>query len=67
MNLTTNLGQLENTELVRRLNETDLAYLIKHALIQETALASLLNQERTQPIEFRDLPLTGPTELALAA
>lgn len=40
------LLRLETTELVRRLNEVDPAYLFKHALVQDTARASLLNQER---------------------
>lgn len=40
------LNHLEASELVRRLNEEDLAYLFKHALVQDTAQESLLKQER---------------------
>lgn len=40
------LVQVEQAELVRRLNETDLAYLFKHNLIQETAYSSLLLHDR---------------------
>lgn len=40
------LHQLENSELVRRLREPDLAYLFQHTLIQETTRNTLLNQER---------------------
>lgn len=40
------LERLESVDLIRRLNEADLAYLFKHALVQDTASASLLNHER---------------------
>lgn len=40
------LSRLETSELVRRLNEADPAYLFKHGLVQDTAYTSLLNQER---------------------
>lgn len=42
----TQLARLEASELVRRLREEELAYLFKHALVQDTARASLLLQER---------------------
>ena len=42
------LVQVEQAELVRRLNETDLAYLFKHNLIQETAYSSLLLHDRKE-------------------
>ncbi len=44
--LTTSLTHLESSDLVRRLNESELAYWIRHALVQETAQESLLKQER---------------------
>ncbi len=44
--LDTQLARLEASELVRRLKEEELAYLIKHGLVQETARASLLLHER---------------------
>jgi len=44
--LETCLERLERTDLVRRLNDPELSYLIRHTLVQETATASLLNQER---------------------
>lgn len=44
--LISNLNQLEASELTRRLREEDLTYLFKHALVQDTAYASLLLQER---------------------
>ncbi len=40
------LERLESAELIRRLYDLERAYLIKHALLQETATASLLLQER---------------------
>lgn len=46
MTLPRALYHLESSDLVRRLNEADLAYLIKHTLVQETAQASLLKQDR---------------------
>lgn len=44
--LETQLSHLETRDLVRRLNELDLAYLFKHGLVQDTVRASLLNHER---------------------
>src|SRR5438552_18625050 len=46
MDITAPLTQLETTELVRRLQDTELAYLFKHALVQDTAYTSLLKNER---------------------
>ncbi len=46
MNLVEPLARLEHTELVRRLDELDVSYLFKHALVQDTAYASLLKHER---------------------
>lgn len=46
MDLSASLMQLESSDLVRRLNESELAYLIKHALVQDTAQESLLKNER---------------------
>ncbi len=40
------LSTLETTDLVRRLDDADLAFIIKHALVQETAYGSLLKHER---------------------
>lgn len=48
MNLEPQLLQLEQTQLVRRLAEPDLAYAFKHVLIQEVAYESLLRQDRKQ-------------------
>jgi predicted ATPase len=42
------LAQLENAQLVRRLNEEELAYLFKHALTQESAYESLLRKKRRE-------------------
>ncbi|MGB8645768.1 MAG: hypothetical protein WCF84_11065 [Anaerolineae bacterium] len=44
--LESSLVQLEQAQLVHRLAEPDLAYLFKHALVQDTAYASLLKRER---------------------
>ncbi len=44
--LETCLERLETTDLVRRLLDPELSYLIRHTLVQETVTASLLNQER---------------------
>lgn len=44
--LETQLAQLEQSELVRRLDDSDMAYLFKHTLVQETARSGLLNHER---------------------
>ncbi|MDL1895437.1 hypothetical protein FBQ82_04140 [Anaerolineae bacterium CFX7] len=46
MNFNSALNQLESSDLVRRLHEEELAYLFKHALVQDTAYASLLKNER---------------------
>ncbi len=46
MDLTRHLTRLETTQLVRRLDELDMVYLFKHALVQDTAYASLLKNER---------------------
>ena len=40
------LTQLENAQLVRRLDELDLAFIFKHALTQESAYQSLLREDR---------------------
>lgn len=44
--LTRQLGQLENIQLVRRLNDADPAYMFKHVLAQETTYQSLLVKTR---------------------
>lgn len=46
MELSISLTHLESSDLVRRLREQELAYLFKHALVQDTARASLLLHER---------------------
>lgn len=46
MNLTSPLTQLQAIELIRRLNDLDPAYMIRHALVQDTAYSSLLKNER---------------------
>ncbi|TAH48104.1 MAG: tetratricopeptide repeat protein [Chloroflexota bacterium] len=46
MKLAEPLARLEITELIRRLDELDVAYLFKHALVQDTAYSSLLRNER---------------------
>src|SRR5512135_2453460 len=46
--LTTQLEQLENVQLVRRLPEEELAYLFKHALTQESAYESILLKRRRE-------------------
>lgn len=46
MQLSTSLTHLESAELVRRLREQDLAYVIKHALVQDTVQESLLKNDR---------------------
>lgn len=45
MNLSRPLAQLQAIELIRPLAETD-AYMIRHALVQDTAYTSLLKNER---------------------
>lgn len=44
--LTRQLGILENTQLVRRLGDPDLAYQFKHVLAQETTYQSMLVKRR---------------------
>ena len=46
MNLEAKLTQLERAELLRRLEQEDIAYIFKHALTQETAYQSLLLKRR---------------------
>jgi tetratricopeptide (TPR) repeat protein len=46
--LVEDLKQLATAELVRELNEPEAAYQFKHALIQDTAYASLLKKDRKQ-------------------
>lgn len=47
LNLDTNLLELENASLVRRLDDLDRTYAFKHTLTQETAYDSLLRTKRT--------------------
>lgn len=46
MNLSPTFTRLEFADLVRRLNDADLAYIFKHGLVQETAYSSMLKQDR---------------------
>ncbi len=46
MELSTSLTHLEASDLVRRLKDSEPAYSIKHALVQDTAQESLLKNER---------------------
>lgn len=46
MTLTTQLHQLEHSQLVRRADEPTAAYSFKHILVQETAYSSLLKGDR---------------------
>ncbi|HEX7587310.1 MAG TPA: hypothetical protein VF478_03260 [Anaerolineae bacterium] len=46
MDLLSQLAQLESAEIVHRAAEDELAYLFKHALMQDTAYASLLRKTR---------------------
>lgn len=46
MKLDRHLSQLENAELVLRLEEEELAFIFKHALLQNTAYESLLKNDR---------------------
>lgn len=46
LRMETQLVRLEGSDLVRRLQEPELSYIFKHALVQDTANASLLHQER---------------------
>src|SRR6476646_10645116 len=52
MPLYTELEKLEGSDLVRRLSEQELAYLFKHALVQDTAYASLLKHDRKELHRF---------------
>lgn len=47
-NLRTQLDQLENTQLLRRLTDEELTYLFKHTLTQESAYESLLQKTRRE-------------------
>ena len=40
------LTNIESAQLIRRIDEPDLAYLFKHALVQDTAYESLLKHDR---------------------
>src|SRR3972149_3629521 len=46
MDLDNHLSQLENAQLVHRLHEEELAFIFKHALLQNTAYESLLKNDR---------------------
>lgn len=46
MNPSHHLAQLEETQLLRRLDESASSYLFKHALVQDTAYQSVLKNER---------------------
>ena len=46
MNLSTELKELENTDLIRRASEAELVYWFKHGLVQDTAYSSLLKNDR---------------------
>lgn len=46
MKIDRHLSQLENAELVLRLEEEELAFIFKHALLQNTAYESLLKNDR---------------------
>src|SRR5919202_1691026 len=48
MDLDTTLAEIENAQLVRRLDEFDPAYFFKHNLTQETAYHSLLLKKRRE-------------------
>ncbi len=48
MNLDRSLAQLENSQLIRRAEDLDVAYAFKHTLSQETAYASLLVKKRRE-------------------
>jgi predicted ATPase len=50
--LKSQLDQLENVQLVRRLPEEELAYLFKHALTQESAYESILLKKRREIHRF---------------
>lgn len=46
MNLDSHLSQLENAELVHRLEEEELSFIFKHVLLQNSAYESLLKYDR---------------------
>lgn len=46
VNVSAALNEIEHAELIRRVLDPELAYLFKHALVQETAHTSLLRQKR---------------------
>jgi predicted ATPase len=48
MRLEGDLARLENSQLVRRSDDFELAYVFKHTLSQETAYSSLLVKRRRQ-------------------
>ncbi len=48
MNLNTSLAQLETAQLVRRVDDPELAYQFKHALTQDSAYESLLKSDRVR-------------------
>ncbi len=48
MNLDRSLAELENSQLIRRAEDLDVAYAFKHTLSQETAYASLLVKKRRE-------------------
>ena len=48
MNLDTSLTQLEIAQLVRRVDDPELAYQFKHVLTQDSAYASLLKSQRVE-------------------
>lgn len=51
MNLDVSLAQLETADLVRRTDETELAYKFRHALTQDSAYALLLIDQAIQSME----------------
>ncbi|MGE5261743.1 MAG: hypothetical protein ACM3S0_00050 [Acidobacteriota bacterium] len=48
MDLNDSLSQLENAQLVRRLTDSDLAYIFKHTLTQESVYVSMLKARRAE-------------------
>jgi tetratricopeptide (TPR) repeat protein len=48
MNLDVSLFRLEEVQLLRRLNDPELSYHFKHALVQEAVYSSMLLKERRQ-------------------
>lgn len=49
MNLGDELAQLQDEQIIRRLDEHESSYLFKHALVQRVAYDLLLNQDRRRP------------------